>query len=163
MSWWTIFKVFIKTQMFYLNSKVYILMKNNLIWQIFLINSCQLSPSKQIMQMLKLQPFIFPCYAVVPHLFIAFVFPLSNIVGIGIHRLLVESLTMQTSFIKKNSMAITTHWLSTFFPRMLQISDADINIAFNLEEQGILCCTFLGSKLLLHELSQIIPRIILGF
>ena len=53
----------------------------------FLINSCQLSPSKQIMQMLKLQPFIFPCYAVVPHLFIAFVFPLSNIVGIGIHRL----------------------------------------------------------------------------
>ena len=50
-------------------------------------DSCQLSPSKQIMQMLKLQPFIFPCYAVVPHLFIAFVFPLSNIVGIGIHRL----------------------------------------------------------------------------
>ena len=50
-------------------------------------DSCQLSPSKQIMQMLKLQPFIFPCYAVVPHLFIAFVFPSSNIVGIGIHRL----------------------------------------------------------------------------
>ena len=34
----------------------------------------QLSPLKQIMQMLKLQPFIFPCYTVVPHLFIAFVF-----------------------------------------------------------------------------------------
>ena len=53
------------------------------------ISNQQLSadPSKQIMQMLKLQPFIFPCYAVVPHLFIAFVFPLSNIVGIGIHRL----------------------------------------------------------------------------
>ena len=50
----------------------------------FRINSRQLSPSKQIMQMLKLQPFIFP---VVPHLFIAFVFPLSDIVGIGIHRL----------------------------------------------------------------------------
>ena len=31
-----------------------------------------------------IQPFIFP---VVPHLFIAFVFPLSNIVGIEIHRL----------------------------------------------------------------------------
>ena len=42
------------------------------------------APSKQIMQMLKLQPFIFP---VAPHLFIAFVFPLSDIVGIGIHRL----------------------------------------------------------------------------
>ena len=81
------FKVFIKIQMFYLNSKVYILMKSNMTRQIFLINSCQLSPSKQIMQMLKLQPFIFPCYAVVPHLFIAFVFPLSNIVGIGIRRL----------------------------------------------------------------------------
>ena len=74
-------------QMFNFNSKVYILMKNNAIWQIFLINSCQLSPLKQIMQMLKLQPFIFHCYAVVPHLFIAFVFPLSNMVGIGIHRL----------------------------------------------------------------------------
>ena len=49
--------------------------------------SSQLSPSKQIMQMLKLQPFIFPCYAVVPHLFIAFVFLLSNIVGIGIYTL----------------------------------------------------------------------------
>ena len=44
-------------------------------------------PLKQVIQMLELQPFIFPCYAAVPHLFIAFVFPLSNIVGIGIHRL----------------------------------------------------------------------------
>ena len=32
------------------------------------------------------------------------------------------------------------------------IYDADINIAFNLEKQGILCCTFLGSKLLLQKL-----------
>ena len=30
--------------------------------------------------------------------------------------------------------------------------DADINITFNLEKQGILCCTSLGSKLLLHKL-----------
>ena len=37
-------------------------------------------------------------------------------------------------------------------PRTLQIYDADINIAFNLEKQGILCCTFLGSKLLLQKL-----------
>ena len=53
------------------------------------ISDQQLSavPLKQIMQMLKLEPFIFPCYAVVPHLFVAFVFPSSNIVGIGIHRL----------------------------------------------------------------------------
>ena len=27
-----------------------------------------------------------------------------------------------------------------------------INIAFNLEKQGILCCTSLGSKLLLQKL-----------
>ena len=82
-------------------------------YNIFLINSCQLTPSKQIMQMLKLQPFIFTCYDVVPHLFITFVFPLSNIVGIRIHRHWIESLTMQTSFTKKNSVAITIHWLST--------------------------------------------------
>ena len=38
------------------------------------------------------------------------------------------------------------------FPKALQIYDADINIAFNLEKQGILCCTSLGSKLLLQKL-----------
>ena len=38
------------------------------------------------------------------------------------------------------------------FPRTLQIYDADINIAFNLEKQGILCCTSLGSKLSLQKL-----------
>ena len=51
----------------------------------FLINSCQLSPSKQIMQMLKLQPLIFPCYAVVPHLFIAFFFHYHILWVLGIH------------------------------------------------------------------------------
>ena len=38
------------------------------------------------------------------------------------------------------------------FPRTLQIYDADINIAFNLEKKEILCCTSLGNKLLLHKL-----------
>ena len=38
------------------------------------------------------------------------------------------------------------------FPRTLQIYDADINIAFNLEKQGIPCCTSLGSKLLFQKL-----------
>ena len=38
------------------------------------------------------------------------------------------------------------------FPRTLQICDADINIASNLEKQGILCCTSLSSKLLLQKL-----------
>ena len=110
MSWLTIFKVFIKIQMFYLNSKEYISIKNNVTWQIFLINSCHLSPSKQIMQMLKLQPFIFPCYAVMPHRFIALVFPLSNIVSIGIQTL--DRITDHANkFYKENSMTITIHWL----------------------------------------------------
>ena len=38
------------------------------------------------------------------------------------------------------------------FPRTLQICDVDINIASNLEKQGILCCTSLSSKLLLQKL-----------
>ena len=63
------------------------------------------------MHMLKLQPFIFPCYAVVPHLFMTFVFPLSNIVGIAIAiaKTLDGTLTMHTNFTNKNSVAITIH------------------------------------------------------
>ena len=38
------------------------------------------------------------------------------------------------------------------FQSTLQIYDADINIAFNLEKQGILCSTSLGSRLLLQKL-----------
>ena len=38
------------------------------------------------------------------------------------------------------------------FPRTLQIYDADINIAFNLEKQGMLCRTSLSGKLLLQKL-----------
>ena len=37
-------------------------------------------------------------------------------------------------------------------PRTLQIYDADIDTTFNLEKQGILYCTSLGSKSLLHKL-----------
>ena len=38
------------------------------------------------------------------------------------------------------------------FPRTLQIYDADINIAFNLEKQGMLCRTSLSGKLLFRKL-----------
>ena len=38
------------------------------------------------------------------------------------------------------------------FPSTLQIYDADISIAFNLEKQGILSCTSLASKLMLQAL-----------
>ena len=92
--------------------------------------------------MLKLQPFIFPCYAVVPHLFIAFVFPLSNIVGIGIHRL--DRITDHAKKFYKEKLNGNNHPLTlNDFLRTLQIYDADINIAFNLEKQG---------KLLLQKL-----------
>ena len=97
-------------------------------------DSCQLSPSKQIMQMLKLQPFIFPCYAVVPHLFIAFVFPLSNIVGIGIHRL--DRITDHANKFCKEKLNGDNHPLTiNNFPQTLQIYQADINTAFNLKKQ----------------------------
>ena len=38
------------------------------------------------------------------------------------------------------------------FSRTLQLYDADIDIALNLEKKGILCCTSLGSKFLLQKL-----------
>ena len=55
----------------------------------------------------------------------------------------------QTSFTKKNSMAITIHSLSTISEEHFKYM---INIAFNLEKQEILWCTSLGSKLLLQKL-----------
>ena len=106
---------------------------------------------KQIIQMLKLQTFIFPCYAVVLHLFLTIVIPSSNVVGIGIQTL-EESLDHANN-IYKGKLNGDNHPLTiNNFPRTLQIYDADINIAFNLEKQGILCCTSLGSKLLLQKL-----------
>ena len=125
--------------MFYLNSKVYILMKNNVIRQIFLITSCQLSLSKQIMQMLKLQPFIFPCCAVMPHLFIAFVFPSSNTVGIGFQTL--DRITDHTNKFYKQKLNGDNNPLTiNNFTQTIQIYDADINIAVNMERQGIRKC-----------------------
>ena len=103
------------------------------------------------MHMLKLQPFIFPCYAVVPHLFIAFVFPLSNIVGIGIQTL--HRITDHANKFYKEKLNGDNHPLTiNNFPRTLQICDADINIASNLEKQGIPYFTSLSSKLLLQKL-----------
>ena len=53
----------------------------------------------------------------------------------------------------KEKLNCDNHRLSiNNFPRTLQIYAADIDIAFNLEKQGILCCTFLGSKFLLQKL-----------
>ena len=81
--------------------------------------------------MLKLQPFIFLCYAVVLHLFIAFVFPLTSIVGILIHRL--DRITDHANKFCKGKLNGDNHPLTiNKFPQTLQIYQADINTAFNL-------------------------------
>ena len=59
---------------------------------------------------------------------------------------------MQTIFMKKKLSGDNHPLTINNFPRTLQINDADIDIAFNLEKQGILCCVFLCSKLLLLKL-----------
>ena len=68
------------------------------------------------------------------HLFIAFVFPLSNIVGIGIHRL--DRITDHANKFCKEKLNGDNHPLTiNNFPQTLQIYQADINTAFNLKKQ----------------------------
>ena len=70
--------------------------------------------------------------------FIAFVFLLSNIVGIGIHRLdrITDHACKQVLQRKLNG---NNHPLTmNNFPWTLQIYEADIDTAFNLKKQGIL-------------------------
>ena len=101
------------------------------------------------MQMLKLQPFIFP---VVPHLFTAFFFSIIKYHGYWNSQTLGRITDHANKFYKEKLNGDNHPLTINNFPRALQIYDADINIAFNLEKQGILCCTFLGSKLLLQKL-----------
>ncbi|RMX39560.1 hypothetical protein pdam_00006107 [Pocillopora damicornis] len=80
---------------------------------------CQLTPSKQIMQMLKLQPFIFTCYDVVPHLFITFVFPLSNIT--------LDRITDHANKFYKEKLSGNNHPLTiNNFPRTLHMKQISI-------------------------------------
>ena len=43
-------------------------------------------------------------------------------------------------------------YLPQYFKFVLWMLTSSLNIAFNLEKQGILCCTSLGGKLLLQKL-----------
>ena len=43
-------------------------------------------------------------------------------------------------------------YLPQYFKFVLWMQTSSRNIAFNLEKQGILCCTSLGGKLLLQKL-----------
>ena len=72
-------------------------------------------------------------------------------VGIGIQTL--DSITDHANKFYKEKLNGDNHPLTiNNFPWTLQLYDADINITFNLEKQGIICCTSLGRILLLHKL-----------
>ena len=90
--------------------------------------------------MLKLQPFIFP---VVPHLFTAFFFSIIKYHGYWNSQTLGRITDHANKFYKEKLNGDTHPLTINNFPRTLQIYDADINIAFNLEKQG---------KLLLQKL-----------
>ena len=125
MSWWTIFKVFIKIHMFYLNSKVYMLMKNNVIWQILLINIYQLSPLEANHADAEITTINIPllcCYATS---FYSTCFSIIKYCEYWNSQTLDRITDHANKFYKENSMAITIHWLSTisqgYFKYMMQI------------------------------------------
>ena len=152
MSWWTIFKVFIKIHMFYLNSKVYMFMKNNVIWQILLINICQLSPLEANHADAEITTIHIPLLCCCATSFYSICFSIIKYCGYWNSQTL-DRITDHANKFYKEKLNGNNHPLTiNNFPRTLQIYDADINIAFNLEKQGILCCTSLGSKLSLQKL-----------
>lgn len=55
-------------------------------------------------------------------------------------------------FYREKLYPINQHLTINDFPSTLQIYDADISIALNLEKQGVLSCTSLTSKLMLQAL-----------
>ena len=55
-------------------------------------------------------------------------------------------------FYREKLYPMNEHLTINDFPSTLQIYDADISVAFNLEKQGILSCTSLTSKLMLQAL-----------
>ena len=55
-------------------------------------------------------------------------------------------------FYREKLYPMNQHLTINDFPSTLQIYDADISVAFNLEKQGILSCTSLTSKLMLQAL-----------
>ena len=125
MSWWTIFKVFIKIHMFYLNSKVYMLMKNNVIWQILLINIYQLSPLEANHADAEITTIHIPLLCCCATSFYSICFSIIKYCGYWNSQTLDRITDHANKFYKENSMAITIHWLSTisqgYFKYMMQI------------------------------------------
>ena len=125
MSWWTIFKVFIKIHMFYLNSKVYMLMKNNVIWQTLLINICQLSPLEANHADAEITTIHIPLLCCCATSFYSICFSIIKYCGYWNSQTLDRITDHANKFYKENSMAVTIHWLSTIsqghFKYMMQI------------------------------------------
>ena len=142
MSWYTIFKVFIEIQMFYLNSKVYILMKNNMKWH---ISDWQLSavPLKANHADAEITTIHIPLLCCCATSFYSICFSIIKYCGYWNSQTL-DRITDHANKFYKEKLNGNNHPLTiNNFPRTLQIYDADINIAFNLEKQG---------KLLLQKL-----------
>ena len=136
--WQTIFKVVIKIHMFYLNSKVYILMKNNVIWH---ISDQQLSavPLGANHADAEITTIHIPCCA---SSFCSICFSIIKYCGYWNSKTLDRITHHANKCYKEKLMVITIHWLLTI-SQGLQIYDANISSAFNLEKQG---------KLLLQKL-----------
>ena len=151
MSWLTIFKVFIKIQMFYLSSKEYILMKNNVTWHISdqQLSSVPLEANHADAEITTIRIPLLCCCATS---FYSICFSSIKYCGYWNSQAL-DRITDHANKFYKEKLNGDNHPLTIKnFPRTLQVCDADINIASNLEIQGILCCTSLSSKLLLQKL-----------
>ena len=124
--------------MFYLNSKVYILMKNNVIWH---ISDQQLSavPLEANHADAEITTIHIPCCA---SSFCSICFSIIKYCGYWNSQTLDRITYHANKCYKEKLMVITIHWLLTI-SHGLQIYDANISSAFNLEKQG---------KLLLQKL-----------
>ena len=124
--------------MFYLNSKVYILMKNNVIWH---ISDQQLSavPLEANHADAEITTIHIPCCA---SSFCSICFSIIKYCGYWNSQTLDRITDYANKCYKEKLMVITIHWLLTI-SQGLQIYDANISGAFNLEKQG---------KLLLQKL-----------
>ena len=142
MSWYTIFKVFIEIQMFYLNSKVYILMKNNMKWY---ISDWQLSavPLKANHADAEITTIHIPLLCCCATSFYSICFSIIKYCGYWNSQTLDKITDHTNKFYKGKLNGNNSPLTINNFSRTLQIYDADINIAFNLEKQG---------KLLLQKL-----------
>ena len=127
--------------MFYLNSKVYILMKNNVIWHISdqKLSAVPLEANHADAEITTIHIPLLCCCATS---FYSICFSIIKYCGYWNSQTLDRITYHANKCYKEKLMVITIHWLLTI-SQGLQIYDANISSAFNLEKQG---------KLLLQKL-----------